>query len=275
MKAFRIFLLVLIIIGIGLLATQKIWVPKLVDGILLTENAQQQISKTIIPISNESTTADLIRLDTPLPNQTIQSPLVVKGVARGNWFFEASFPVVLVNWDGLIIAQGIAQAKGDWMTTEFVPFEATLTFTVDKKAYSNKGTLILKRDNSSDLPQNDNSLEIPVVFANTTTNTTLKSGITGTVTLSPTCPVERMPPDPKCAPKPYQTSINISTKGNTSVIKTIQSNSSGAFSVDLNQGSYTLQAKGGNVLPTCPTITVEVKSGQYTTTEISCDTGIR
>src|SRR5258706_9652825 len=36
-----------------------------------------------------------------------------------------------------------------------------------------------------------------------------KSGITGRVTLSPTCPVETVPPDPKCAPKPYSTSIYI------------------------------------------------------------------
>jgi TM2 domain-containing membrane protein YozV len=39
MKALRIFLLVLIIIGIGLLITQKLWVPKLVDHILKSENS--------------------------------------------------------------------------------------------------------------------------------------------------------------------------------------------------------------------------------------------
>jgi hypothetical protein len=157
-KTLRIFLLVLIIIGIGLLATQKVWVPKLVEKIISHEAPVRNIQIQVDP------KIDLIRLDTPLPNQIIKSPLTVKGVARGYWFFEASFPVVLVNWDGLIIAQGIAQAKGDWMTTEFVPFEANLTFTVDKNAYSNKGTLILKKDNPSDLPQNDNSLEIPVVL---------------------------------------------------------------------------------------------------------------
>lgn len=35
MKALRIFLLILIIIGIILLLTQKLWVPLLVDKILL------------------------------------------------------------------------------------------------------------------------------------------------------------------------------------------------------------------------------------------------
>jgi hypothetical protein len=37
-KAIRIFLLILIIIGVGLIFTQNIWVPKLVNQILLSEN---------------------------------------------------------------------------------------------------------------------------------------------------------------------------------------------------------------------------------------------
>lgn len=106
----------------------------------------------------------LIVVDYPKPNQVIASPLLVTGKARGYWFFEASFPVVLVNWDGLIIADGIATAKADWMTEDFVPFEAKLNFTVDKNAYSNKGALILKKDNPSGLPANNDSVEIPVNF---------------------------------------------------------------------------------------------------------------
>ncbi len=115
-------------------------------------------------IGNENEKSDLVRLNSPRPNQVIQSPLTITGEARGNWFFEASFPIVLVDWDGRIIAQGIAQAKSDWMTTEFVPFEATLTFTVDKDVYSNRGALILKKDNPSGLPEHDDALEIPVVL---------------------------------------------------------------------------------------------------------------
>lgn len=119
-------------------------------------------------IGNELEKTNLIRINTPRPNQTISNPLTITGEARGNWFFEASFPVVLTDWDGRIIAQGIAQAKSDWMTTDFVPFEAMLTFTVDKNAYSNKGSLILRKDNPSGLPQNDDALEIPIVFAGVT-----------------------------------------------------------------------------------------------------------
>lgn len=116
-------------------------------------------------IGNELEKSNLIKVTSPRPNQTIKSPLTITGEARGYWFFEASFPLVLTNWDGLIIAEGYAQAKSEWMTTEFVPFEATLTFVADKKTDSNKGTLILKKDNSSGLPEHDDALQIPVIIS--------------------------------------------------------------------------------------------------------------
>ena len=115
-------------------------------------------------IGNELEKTDLIRLDYPRPNQTISSPLKITGEARGYWFFEASFPVVLTDWDGLIIASGIATAKGDWMTEEFVPFEAELTFIVDTNVYSKNGLLILQKDNPSGLSEYDDALEIPIQF---------------------------------------------------------------------------------------------------------------
>ena len=114
---------------------------------------------------NAAQKADLIRLASPRPNSTVSSPLTITGEARGYWFFEASFPVVLVDWDGRIIAQGIATAKDEWMTEEFVPFEAKLEFTVDPQVYSNRGALILKKDNPSGLPEHDDALEVPILFA--------------------------------------------------------------------------------------------------------------
>jgi hypothetical protein len=118
-------------------------------------------------IGNELEKSDLIRLTSPRPNQVIKSPIAISGEARGNWFFEATFPLVLTDWDGRIIAESYATAKGEWMTTEFVPFEATLTFTVDENAYSDRGYLILRKSNASGLPEHDDALEIPVVFETT------------------------------------------------------------------------------------------------------------
>lgn len=109
--------------------------------------------------------SERIVMISPQPLESISSPVTVTGQARGNWFFEASFPVVIVNWDGLIIGEGFATADGDWMTTEFVPYTAEVYFSPDPNAYSQNGAIILQRDNPSGLPEYDEALEIPVVFA--------------------------------------------------------------------------------------------------------------
>ena len=114
-------------------------------------------------IGNELDKSNLIRVASPRPNDKISSPVVIKGEARGTWFFEASFPVFITDWDGKIVVQGIATAKSEWMTTDFVPFEAILTYKAEK-SYSNKGTLILRKDNPSGLPQHDDALGIPVIL---------------------------------------------------------------------------------------------------------------
>jgi len=106
---------------------------------------------------------DLIILNYPQPEDLVSSPLKVSGKARGNWFFEGDFPMVLTNWDGLIIAEGIARAKGEWMTEDFVDFEAELVFESDTTV-SNRGSLILIKDNPSGLSENDNALEIGIYF---------------------------------------------------------------------------------------------------------------
>ena len=120
---------------------------------------------TFVEIINDK--SDLIHLDSPQPDEEIESPLKIQGEARGIWFFEGDFPVVLTNWDGLIIAEGHATANppagGDWMTEDFVPFEAELEFTADTSV-SNRGSLILKKDNPSGLSENDDALEIAVFF---------------------------------------------------------------------------------------------------------------
>ena len=83
--------------------------------------------------------------------------------------FEASFPVILTNWDGLIIAEGYATAEDSWMTEDFVPFVATIEFVSPYQEgdedFMSRGTLILKKDNPSGLPENDDALELPILFA--------------------------------------------------------------------------------------------------------------
>jgi len=85
---------------------------------------------------------------------------------RGFWYFEGDFPLILTDWDGKIIAEGHATAKGEWMTDSFVPFSGTLEFEKSETSDSipSTGSLILKKDNPSDLPENDDALEMTVRF---------------------------------------------------------------------------------------------------------------
>jgi hypothetical protein len=90
----------------------------------------------------------------------ITSPFTLKGEVRG-WYFEASFPVELLDGNGKSIFAGPAQAQGDWMSEKPVPYSATLTF---KEPATATGTLVLKKDNPSGDPKFDESLRIPVRF---------------------------------------------------------------------------------------------------------------
>jgi len=116
-------------------------------------------------IGNELEKLDLIQIENPRPNQFINSPLNIKGQAKGFWFFEADFPIILKDEDGKILAEGIAEAKDDWMNTEFVQFESILEYNIDKELENKKGILILKKDNPSGLLENDDFLEIPIIFS--------------------------------------------------------------------------------------------------------------
>ena len=105
---------------------------------------------------------DKIQVSSPQANQVVTSPLVVTGQARGPWYFEASFPVRLLDANGKVLAATTARAQSDWMTTDFVPFKATLTFDAPSTP---TGTLVLANDNPSGLPANADSRSVPIRFA--------------------------------------------------------------------------------------------------------------
>lgn len=97
----------------------------------------------------------------PQPYEVVKNPLAIKGMARGFWFFEAVFPVCLYDNNTAKLGCGIMQAKDNWMTTDFVPFEGKIDFELAK--YEN-GTLILEKSNPSGLKENAEQIEIPVRF---------------------------------------------------------------------------------------------------------------
>lgn len=111
-----------------------------------------------------------IIVESPKPNEFISSPLVIKGKAKGNWFFEAKFPVVLTDWDGKIIKEYYVEAESNWMTNDFVPFRAIFEFQspvfegVGDEHFSRKGYLIFKKATPSSLDEHNDFFEIPIKF---------------------------------------------------------------------------------------------------------------
>ena len=100
-------------------------------------------------------------------NDLISSPLTITGEARGMWYFEASFPIKLLDANRNEIARTIAQAQKDWMSEDFVPFEAVLNF---ENPQTSTGFIVFERDNPSGLAQNDDKFELPVRFQETSQN---------------------------------------------------------------------------------------------------------
>ncbi len=123
---------------------------------------------TTLPVTLKETytppaAASEIHVTAPLVGQQISTTsLTVAGEALGAWFFEASFPAVLTDWNGKVLAQVPAQAQGDWMKAGFVAFKATLAFP--KQVSGSRGYVILKNDNPSGDPARNKSVQIPVVF---------------------------------------------------------------------------------------------------------------
>ena len=99
-------------------------------------------------------------VNSPGKDSKISSPLIVTGKAKGNWFFEANIPISIEDDKGNLLAEVGGEALGDWMTSDFVDFKATITFSTTAK----RGRLIIRKDNPSGLPENDASFEVPVTF---------------------------------------------------------------------------------------------------------------
>jgi len=241
-------------------------------GLLIFVNPAK--SPTVTPtVTTSSTTSDgHLEIDMPTASQVIFWPMVtIEGkVTGGGWFFEGSFPIKILDGDGTTLGQGTAQALDDWMSTGTVRFTASVNFdTVPRYA---TGSILFANDNPSGLPQNEKTFSLPVQFPG-------KGTVRGSVVLGPTCPVERIPPDPACAPKPYATKIDIYRVMNPSeaLYETIATNQSGIFSVSLQRGLYLFVAHGGSPFPRCDQsgVDVLVDPGVTTSTTLNCDTGIR
>lgn len=101
-----------------------------------------------------------------------------------------------------------------------------------------------------------------------------QSGIMGVVTIGPTCPVERIPPDPNCADRSYQATLRVRNSAGKIVIEQ-KINSDGTFKFSLPPGKYTIENGGVAVMPTLSPVSVEVGPNGYVEVNLSFDSGIR
>jgi len=101
--------------------------------------------------------------------------------------------------------------------------------------------------------------------------------ISGSVLLGPTCPVERDPPDPNCADRPYSERFNVVKVSGGQIVKTFTSDTQGKFYVEIAPGEYIIRrASNVNIFPSCAdTEAFMVRANSNAEVNISCDTGIR
>ena len=128
-----------------------------------TPDGRLFVEEVTPPPADPGSTAfeDLIVVRNPAPGALVASPLSIEGEARGTWYFEATFPLRLETLTGEVIATGYAEASGDWMTEDFVPFTARIEFDLPVEA---EGVLIAEKSNPSGLPEHAAEVSVPVRF---------------------------------------------------------------------------------------------------------------
>ncbi len=133
-------------------------------ALILIIIARQKLQRQSGPVLQEAGSqllADEIIVAQPLAGQTLASPITLSGRARGSWFFEASFPVQLLDEDGSVLGAAAVTAQSDWQTQDYVPFSGSLSFTRPK---GKTGSLIFRNDNPSGSPQNQKEFRLKVNF---------------------------------------------------------------------------------------------------------------
>lgn len=116
---------------------------------------------TTTPSGADAQNNNPVNVFSPLPGQIINGIVAITGQARGYWFFEASFPIKIIDDKNKELATCLATAQADWMTENFVPFTASLVMPATS---ASSGFIIFQKDNPSGLPANDASFSLPVKF---------------------------------------------------------------------------------------------------------------
>ncbi|MGH8030555.1 MAG: hypothetical protein ACREO3_11550 [Arenimonas sp.] len=99
------------------------------------------------------------------------------------------------------------------------------------------------------------------------------TGVSGTATVGPTCPVERSPPDPACADRPYAGNFEVESVGGAHVAG-FTSGTDGRYSIALAPGSYQIRLRDANAMPSMAPQPFNVRTG-WSLLNLQLDSGIR
>lgn len=120
----------------------------------------QQAKAPAEPAVAETASASGVVIDAPASGARVTSPLVVEGVAPGDWYFEAQFVAQLRDAGGAVLAEAPARAQEDWMTEAPVPYRAEFSFSVSQDT---PATIVLQEDMPAD-SANPREITVPVVL---------------------------------------------------------------------------------------------------------------
>jgi hypothetical protein len=120
-----------------------------------------------IPDMNQVATSTIanntpIIVSYPIDNQTVTSPIHINGTVQGNWFFEGTFPVELIDSNGDVIGSTTATTDGDWATTSDVYFSADISYR--NATTTDRAFLLLENDNPSGDPAHLEQKFIPLIL---------------------------------------------------------------------------------------------------------------
>ncbi len=104
------------------------------------------------------------------------------------------------------------------------------------------------------------------------------SGVHGAVLFGPVCPVERIPPDPACAPRPGPARIRL-LRADGALVAEGMAGDHGNFSIPVGPGAYAVQAEAATAGPgggcQAEPAQILVPPGSFVSVSVTCDTGIR
>ena len=107
-------------------------------------------------------------------------------------------------------------------------------------------------------------------------NAARTTGVAGAVTAGPVCPVEKVPPDPACNPRPVAGAVLVIRGAGGAEVARFTTDATGLFRIGLHPGDYMLEAQPVEGLMGAPAaMPFTVTDGAETLLDVSYDTGIR